>query len=99
MTTQERLHYTDPILAPTPHLAPSHLRDLVLSSEHSPARRQRLWSQVEKIVEGNSNVRAKEVLDRNGEEMRAWEWVGSAVRSQLGEGREGKEDGVYPKLE
>lgn len=87
MFSQERLHYTDPVLAPSSNLAPLHLRDLVLQHEHSPARRQRLWSQVEKVVESNSNVRALQV-ERSGEEMRVWEWVGvsSGMKEQRRKG-------------
>ncbi|KAM0756451.1 hypothetical protein T439DRAFT_321156 [Meredithblackwellia eburnea MCA 4105] len=105
---QERMHYADPVLTPYSHLAPSHLRDLVLQHVHSSSERQRLWKQVEKIVEGNSNVRAKQV-EHHGEEIRAWEWVGLAGPSSRpgtpGGTREKDEPmqeisggGLYPKL-
>ncbi len=78
---------------------PSHLRDLVLQNEHSPARRQLLWKAVEKVVEGNANVRSKQV-EQNGEEMRAWEWSGLGggrdMIEQAGGGEGGK--GLYPTL-
>ncbi|GAA5958131.1 hypothetical protein JCM3765_002825 [Sporobolomyces pararoseus] len=73
---QERSHHADPVLVPFAHIAPSHLRDLVLQHVHSPARRAQLWKKVEKIVEGNSNVRTLEV-EQNGEELRGWKWVGA----------------------
>lgn len=93
---QERRHYNDPVLAPAPYLAPSHLRDLVLQHVHSPARRQQLWKQVEKVVEGNANVRAKQV-EHQGEEIRAWEWTGVAGAGDL-PGTPGTPR-MYPKLE
>ncbi|KAI5479270.1 inner nuclear membrane protein MAN1 [Pseudohyphozyma bogoriensis] len=99
LRTQERLHYNDPALAPNAHIAPSHLRDLVLQSEHSPVKRQQLWKKVESVVESNSNVRAKEV-EMDGEPIRAWLWNGiSAVEEEDGgeEKKEGKK--LYPKLE
>lgn len=78
-----------------PHLAQSHLRDFILQSEHSPSRRQRLWSQVEKVVEGNSNVRTK-MVEVMGEELRGWQWTGQGGVGELATPG-GK--GVYPKLE
>ncbi|KAL8284106.1 hypothetical protein RQP46_004855 [Phenoliferia psychrophenolica] len=93
---QERRHYLDPALAPTAHLAPAHLRDLLIphtSSHSSASERNALWSKVEKIVEANANVRAKEV-EHLGEEIRGWEWTGVA-------GDVGPEKSVrkmYPKL-
>lgn len=72
---QERLHYLDPVQAPQVTIPVAHLRDDILASELSPASRQRLWSKVEKIVEGNANVRAGED-EVNGEVWRVWQWVG-----------------------
>jgi hypothetical protein len=40
------------------------LRDLVLQDEHSVAARTRLWTRVERVAEGNANVRAN--LDSRG---------------------------------
>lgn len=77
--TQERSHYTDPVHVPFPHVVPSHLRDLILQDEHSPSRRAALWNQVEKIVEGNANVRVADV-EQYGEEMRGWLWTGPTSR-------------------
>ncbi|BGP37921.1 inner nuclear membrane protein enriched at telomere/subtelomere region [Rhodotorula kratochvilovae] len=72
---QARSHYADPVHIPFAHVAPSHLRDLVLQDEHSPARRAALWKRVAHVVEGNANVRVKDV-EVNGEELRGWEWTG-----------------------
>lgn len=74
---QDQNHNLDPEAVQTSYLAPSQLRDLVLQSEHSPARRAELWKKVEEIVEGNSNVRAK-VEEQHGEDIRVWQWVGGA---------------------
>ncbi|GAA5910254.1 uncharacterized protein JCM6883_001128 [Sporobolomyces salmoneus] len=79
---QERSHHTDPVLVPFPHIAPSHLRDLVLQHVHSPTRRAQLWKKVEKVVEGNSNVRVMEV-EQNGEELRGWQWVGATGAREI----------------
>lgn len=74
---QDQNHSLDPTTFPYSYLAPSQLRDLVLQSEHSPSRRAELWKRVEKVVEGNSNVRAK-VEEQYGEDIRVWQWVGGA---------------------
>ncbi|GAA5932755.1 uncharacterized protein JCM15063_002194 [Sporobolomyces koalae] len=79
---QERSHHADPVLVPFAHIAPSHLRDLVLQHVHSPTRRAQLWKKVEKVVEGNSNVRVMEV-EQNGEELRGWQWVGATGAREL----------------
>lgn len=84
---KELLHYSDPVLYPSTHISPLNLRDLILSKVHSPSRRQSLWCKVEKVVEGNSNVRAREVIGRNGEEMRVWEWVGEGGSPVKGKGK------------
>ncbi|SCV67100.1 BQ2448_5746 [Microbotryum intermedium] len=68
------------VVTSEPAIAQSHLRDLILQEEHSPARRERLWTQVARVVEGNANVRAKEV-ELAGEELRAWEWTGKIDRT------------------
>lgn len=61
-----------------PHLGVSQLRDSILADEFSYASRERLWQDVQFIVERNSNVRATQA-EIQGEWLRAWEWVG-AVR-------------------
>ncbi|GAA5868312.1 hypothetical protein JCM3774_001002 [Rhodotorula dairenensis] len=81
---QERSHYADPVHVPFPHVVPSHLRDLILQDEHSPRRRAELWKQVEKIVEGNANVRVADV-EQYGEEMRGWLWTGPSGRIEGGQ--------------
>lgn len=71
------IHHTNPSLSPNPPtLASAQLRDLILSYDHSPLNRQKLWKKVEKIVEGNSNVRTK-VSEIRGESIKVWEWIGS----------------------
>jgi len=71
------LHHTNPALSPgPPTLASAQLRDLILSYDHSPVNRQKVWKKVEKIVEGNSNVRTK-VSEIRGESIKVWEWIGN----------------------
>ncbi|BGO89385.1 hypothetical protein NBRC10512_006301 [Rhodotorula toruloides] len=102
---QERAHYADPVLIPFPHVVPSHLRDLILQDEHSPGRRAALWKGVEKVVEGNANVRVMSV-EQNGEEMRGWLWTGPTGRIEVGLGEERQErpqmvegSRVFPSLQ
>lgn len=104
-TRQERAHYADPVLIPFPHVVPSHLRDLILQDEHSPGRRAALWKGVEKVVEGNANVRVMSV-EQNGEEMRGWLWTGPTGRIEVGLGEERQErpqmvegSRVFPSLQ
>ncbi|BGP22612.1 inner nuclear membrane protein MAN1 [Rhodotorula toruloides] len=87
---QERAHYADPVLIPFPHVVPSHLRDLILQDEHSPGRRAALWKGVEKVVEGNANVRVLSV-EQNGEEMRGWLWTGPTGRIEAAPGERREE--------
>ncbi|KAI7951355.1 hypothetical protein MJO28_007039 [Puccinia striiformis f. sp. tritici] len=71
------IHHTNPSLSPNPpRLASAQLRDLILSYDHDPLNRQKLWKKVEKIVEGNSNVRTK-VDEVRGQSCKVWEWIGS----------------------
>ena len=60
------------------------MRDLILQDEHSPRRRAELWKRVEKIVEGNANVRVADV-EQYGEEMRGWLWTGPSGRIEAGQ--------------
>jgi hypothetical protein len=78
---QEMAHHTDPITAPQPYLSSLQLRDLILQDEHSISLRRRLWDQVERVVEGNANVRANLEEVQGGDELRVWRWVGGAGRS------------------
>ena len=91
---QERQYHLDPALTPAASIAQSHLRDLILQHEHSPARRQWLWHKVEKVIEANSNVRAKQV-EINGEDMRAWEWQGGPMLER----EKGPSRAMYPSLQ
>ncbi|KAF5380842.1 hypothetical protein D9615_003921 [Tricholomella constricta] len=80
LRNQELAHHTDPVTVPQPYLSSLQLRDLILQDEHSIASRSRLWDQVERVVEGNANVRANLQEIHGGDEMRVWRWVGSANR-------------------
>ncbi|KAF8894580.1 Man1-Src1p-C-terminal domain-containing protein [Infundibulicybe gibba] len=80
LRNQELAHHTDPITAPQPYLSSIQLRDLILQDEHSIPTRRRLWDQVERVVEGNANVRANLEELQGGDEMRVWRWVGSSKR-------------------
>lgn len=81
-----------PLRFPDPYLAVSQLRDSVLANEFDGRERQRLWSEVQKVVEGNSNVRARQV-ELEGEWLRAWEWVG-AVPVAVGVADNGSDSGL-----
>lgn len=83
LRNQELAHHTDPITAPQPYLSSIQLRDLIMQDEHSVSSRRRVWDKVERVVEGNTNVRVNlEDLDE-GDEMRVWRWVGSAGRGRV----------------
>lgn len=77
LRNQELAHHTDPVTAPQPYLSSLQLRDLILQDEHSISVRSRLWDQVERVVEGNANVRANLEEVQGGDELRVWRWVGS----------------------
>ncbi len=81
LRNQELAHHTDPVMAPRPYLSSLQLRDLVLQDVHSVGERKRLWSRVERIVEGNANVRTNLEEVEGGDEQRVWRWVGSAGRT------------------
>ena len=81
LRNQELAHHTDPISAPQPYLSSLQLRDLILQEEHSISSRGRLWDKVERVVEGNANVRANLEEVHGGDELRVWRWVGGAGRS------------------
>jgi hypothetical protein len=84
LRNQELAHHTDPITAPQPYLSSLQLRDLILQDEHSVSTRARLWKMVEKIVEGNVNVRTNLEEINKGDEMRVWRWIGgSGLRKRL----------------
>ncbi|KAG2111503.1 Man1-Src1p-C-terminal domain-containing protein [Suillus discolor] len=77
LRNQELAHHTDPVTAPHPYLSSLQLRDLILQDEHSISSRRRVWDQVERVVEGNANVRANLEEVQGGDELRVWRWVGS----------------------
>jgi hypothetical protein len=81
LRNQELAHHTDPVTAPQPYLSSLQLRDLILQDEHSISTRRRLWDQVERVVEGNANVRANLQEVYGGDELRVWRWIGGAGRS------------------
>lgn len=80
LRAQETAYHTDPVSAPQPYLSSLQLRDLALQDEHSIPARRRLWERVERVVEGNANVRANLEEVAGGDEMRVWRWVGSTPR-------------------
>ncbi|KAF7294966.1 MSC domain-containing protein [Mycena indigotica] len=75
---QDRAYHSDPLSASVPYLSSLQLRDVVLADEHSVSRRTKLWSRVEKVVEGNANVRVNLEEVDGGDEMRVWRWIGAA---------------------
>ncbi|KAJ8078740.1 inner nuclear membrane protein enriched at telomere/subtelomere region [Marasmius tenuissimus] len=74
---QEFAYHVDPISVPQPYLSSVQLRDLVLQEEHNVKERKRVWEKVERVVEGNANVRANEEEVKGGDQMRVWRWVGA----------------------
>lgn len=80
LRNQELAHHTDPVTAPYPYLSSPQLRDLVLQDKHSVSARTRLWARVERVVEGNANVRTNLEEVEGGDEQRVWQWVGSAAK-------------------
>lgn len=80
---QEARHYLDSVGYPSATLSSLQLRDEIMQDEHSIATRIRVWDQVEKIVEGNSNVRSNIEITPSGDEGRVWTWVGAGGRREL----------------
>jgi hypothetical protein len=83
LRNQELAHHTDPVTAPHPYLSSLQLRDLILQDEHSISVRRRVWDQVERVVEGNANVRANLEEVQGGDELRVWRWIGSTTGPEL----------------
>ncbi|KAG8831324.1 inner nuclear membrane protein enriched at telomere/subtelomere region [Serendipita sp. 399] len=81
---QEAKHYLDSVTYPTSSLTSLQLRDELMHEEYSIAKRAKLWEQVEKIVEENSNVRSNVELTSSGDEGRVWTWIGSSGRRAVG---------------
>jgi hypothetical protein len=68
----------------------NRLRDDVLRNEFSSARRKKVWSAVEKLVEQNANVRTKVGATDTGDVGKGWRWIG---------GQDGSNDSPVSKLE
>ncbi|KAF7322946.1 MSC domain-containing protein [Mycena chlorophos] len=83
LMAQDRAYHSDPLSASVPYLSSLQLRDVVLAREHSVARRAKLWTRVEKIVEENANVRANLEEVDGGDEMRVWRWIGTKSPTKL----------------
>ncbi|KAJ5387615.1 hypothetical protein N7509_010156 [Penicillium cosmopolitanum] len=71
-----RLHSTHAGGAMEPYIPIGQMRDDVLRSELHGKRREELWRRVQRIVEGNANVRAAVRESRSGDVARSWEWIG-----------------------
>jgi len=78
LRAKEAAHYIDEAQTPSPAIASLQLRDLVMQDEHSIPIRARVWEQVERVVEGNANVRTNMEVLSSGDEGRVWTWIGSA---------------------
>jgi len=91
LQAKEAANYIDPVQTPLPSVASLQLRDLVMQDEHSTPVRVRVWEQVERVVEGNANVRTNMEVMSSGDEGRVWTWIGNAGvaarRLQLAEGQ------------
>lgn len=73
-------------------IAAGQLRDDVLRNVFSVRERERVWHNVRKIVEDNSNVRAAtREGGKTGEWSRVWEWIGPV---DLAPGLEGRRSGL-----
>ncbi|KAJ6260627.1 hypothetical protein Dda_4853 [Drechslerella dactyloides] len=82
LAQQQRAYYNDKT-ADIAYMPVNQLRDMMLSNEFDPEKRQQLWAGVSKVVELNSNVRTTSV-EHMGEIMRCWTWIGSSAL--LGDG-------------
>lgn len=80
---QEARHYLDSVTYPTQALSSLQLRDEMMADEHSIATRARVWEQVEKVVEENSNVRSNMEITISGDEGRVWSWIGAGGGRQF----------------
>jgi len=78
LRAKEAAHYIDSVQTPSPSISSLQLRDLVMQDEHSIPVRVRVWEQVERVVEGNANVRTNMEVMSSGDEGRVWRWIGSA---------------------
>ena len=74
---QASLHAAEPSTYRENYIPMAQLRDDVLRDEFSTLSRNKLWEQVQKKVEHNSNVRAVSRESRSGDVGRVWEWIGA----------------------
>lgn len=74
LATQAALHARGGAMEP--YIPIGQMRDDVLRSELHGKRREELWRRVQRIVEGNANVRAAVREGRSGDVARSWEWIG-----------------------
>ena len=79
---QEMAHHPDPVTVLQAYLSSLHLRDLILQDEHSIPARWRLWDKVQKVVEGNTNVRVSMEELEGRDEGQVWRWVGGMHRNR-----------------
>jgi hypothetical protein len=86
---QDYAHHMSPANNPYPYLSSLHLRDHILADEHSIPTRKRLWEKVERIVEGNANVRVN-MEEVNGDETRVWRWTGVSRVKYAERGQSGR---------
>lgn len=89
LATQAALHHDQ--RTSEPFISVGQLRDDVLRHVFSASERERVWQNVRKIVESNSNVRAAtREGGKTGEWSRVWEWIGPV---DLAPGLEGRSSG------
>lgn len=74
LATQAALHARGGAMEP--YIPIGQMRDDVLRSELHGKRREEIWRRVQRIVEGNANVRAAVREGRSGDVARSWEWIG-----------------------
>lgn len=73
-------------------IAAGQLRDDVLRNVFNARERERVWHNVRRVVEGNSNVRAAtREGGKTGEWSRVWEWIGPV---DLAPGLDGRKSGL-----
>jgi len=84
LATQASLHSQDPVGYPEPLISMVALRDDVLRDEFRAQERNRIWTAVQKLVEGNANVRTMVREGRTGDVSRMWEWIGAVYRIEGG---------------
>lgn len=56
------------------YIGSTQLRDLILTQEQNLNKKMRLWENVSKKVENNSNIRYL-LQENHGEIMKVWEWI------------------------